>query len=94
MIRFMFEEENGFVKIVKVWNHSENLNVCASVSTGITLSINIIESLDLKENIIYELKEGYFNLEILKNNSSLDKIIRSLIFMLNDLKESYPKQFK
>lgn len=72
-------------------NEYGNDIVCASVSTSIILSINLIEKFNLLNTIKYDLKEGYFRIEVIKSNDIVNNILENLKYTLNDLYSQYPK---
>lgn len=63
--------------------------VCASATTIIIYSLNLIEKLGFK--ITYKLEEGYSKLVNDANNELVDKIFETLEFSFNSLYEEYPK---
>lgn len=63
--------------------------VCASATTILIYSLNLIEKLGLK--ITYQLEEGYSKLINDANNELVDKIFETIEYSFNSLYEEYPK---
>ena len=67
--------------------------VCASVSSIVTTSVNMIIRLD--ENAIsYEAKSGFIKIEISKHNEFIDIVLENMMDLLEQLSMSYPKNIK
>lgn len=67
--------------------------VCASVSSIVTTSVNILVRLD-KDAISYEAKDGFIKMEISKHNEFIDIVLENMIALLTELASSYPKNIK
>ena len=65
--------------------------VCASVSSMVTLSINLIEVFGLKDHIVAKVQSGDAKITVVKDDEKIEKILNNLIFSLKDLEEEYPK---
>ena len=63
--------------------------VCASATTIIIYSLNLIEKLGFKIN--YILEEGYSKLVNDANNEIVDKVFETMEYSFNSLYEEYPK---
>ena len=63
--------------------------VCASATTILIYSLNLIEKLGLK--ITYKLEKGYSKLVNDANNELVDKIFETIEYSFNSLYEEYPK---
>ena len=63
--------------------------VCASATTILIYSLNLIEKLGLK--ITYQLEEGYSKFINDANNELVDKIFETIEYSFNSLYEEYPK---
>ena len=63
--------------------------VCASATTIIVYSLNLIEKLGLK--ITYQLEEGYSKLVNDANSEIVDKIFETIEYSFKSLKEEYSK---
>ena len=66
--------------------------VCASVSSTVITTVNILLSLD-DESIKYDETEGLI-IEVLKNNEITRKVINVLISNLYELERAYPKNIQ
>ncbi|MFI3252211.1 MAG: ribosomal-processing cysteine protease Prp [bacterium] len=85
--------KNDFIEIKGHANqnpHGTDI-VCASVSTAVIMSINLIDTFNLLNDISYEIKDGYTKINIINESDDLNKIINNLIYTLNTLGEDYPK---
>jgi len=63
--------------------------VCASATTIIIYSLNLIEKLGFK--ITYKLEEGYSKLVNDANSDIVDKVFETLEFSFNSLYEEHPR---
>ncbi len=69
--------------------------VCAAVSTACIMTANLIDKLDLRYNILdLVCDEGYFRLQVKKDNSVISSIIDNLNESLDSLQKEYPKYIK
>src|SRR5574344_870537 len=69
--------------------------VCAAVSTACILSANLIERLDLMYDVIaLDCTEGFFQLEVKKENKTAFAVFENLDFTLDELQKQYPKYIK
>ena len=66
--------------------------VCASVSSTVITTINILLSLD-KDSISYDDTKGLI-IDILKDDDTTKKIINVLVSNLLELERAYPKNIK
>lgn len=66
--------------------------VCASVSSTVITTVNILLSLD-NECIKYDDTKG-LTINILKNNDVTNKIISVLVTNLQELEKAYPKNIQ
>ncbi|HHW79817.1 MAG TPA: ribosomal-processing cysteine protease Prp [Acholeplasmataceae bacterium] len=99
MIEAYYKLENGKITEIEVSGHAEYDEsgkdiVCAAVSTAIIVSANAIEMLDLNDNRSLTIEEGYFKIEVLKNNDVLNKLLKNLEYTLYDLEQQYPEYIK
>lgn len=67
--------------------------VCASVSSVVINTINIILLID-EEIISVDKKDGFINIEVKKYNKLIDKILLNLILELNELADKYKKNIR
>lgn len=92
-----FKENNVTCKVV-IDGHSGYAEngydiVCASVSSIVTTSVNMLVRLD-KDAISYEAKEGFIKMEISKHNEFIDIVLENMMDLLEQLASSYPKNIK
>jgi uncharacterized protein YsxB (DUF464 family) len=79
---------------IDVSNHAKKNYICSSVSTGIILTINAIELFNKLDCIKYQLGEGLFHLEIIKEDETVLKLFDNLVFLLKDLSLQYKEHIK
>ena len=91
MIKVIVSYQNDLINSISVTNHAGNNNVCASVSTSITITINVLYSLDLLSCVEYSLKEGNFLLKVTKSNDNTQKVLSVLVQAFDDLGIDYKK---
>ncbi len=68
--------------------------VCASVSTAVILSANLIKRLGENEKVLLHVEEGHFLVEVKENSSTITAILDNLIWTLEELEIQYPKYIK
>ena len=68
--------------------------VCSAISTSIIMTLNQIELFGLSKCIKYDLKEGYFQLNIIESNDTLEKILNNLTYTVENISKQYPKNVK
>ena len=98
MISFNVSKNGSSISNIEVKGHASSDYgtdiLCASVSTAIVITVNAIEKIGLIDNIDYQLKEGLFDLKVIKNNGLLNQLLENLEYSLEDLKNQYPNKFK
>ena len=67
--------------------------VCASVSSIVITSINACIEID-NESIYYVDTENKIEIDILKDDQVINKVINNMILMLESLEKDYPKNIK
>lgn len=67
--------------------------VCASVSSIVITSVNLMISID-KDSISYLDKEGLIKVDILKQSDIIKKIVLNMKDMLKQLEEQYKENIK
>lgn len=99
MIRYEVKHQDD-VYSIEVKGHANYANygndiVCASVSTAVILTANLLERLDLSYNI-HKLvcEDGNFLLVVKDNNELTNKIMVNLEETLRDLENQYPNYIK
>lgn len=68
--------------------------VCASVSTMIILSSNLIKRFNHHEFVSINIKEGYFKLTVNKETKEIKTILENLLYSLEELTLEYPNHIK
>ncbi len=93
MIYYSFKENPYIIEVEGHAGFAEKGKdiVCASVSTAILVSANLIEKLGQKENIKVILKEGYFYLEVLEETKEIKAVYENLLYTLDELANDYSR---
>lgn len=73
--------------------HGEDI-VCAAVSTATILSANLLERLGFNLDYTIKVEEGFFDLNVIKSNPTLEQVLINLEATLNELELQYPKYIK
>lgn len=99
MIKTSFKKDNNQIVEIKVSGHAMHSKygtdiVCAAVSTAIIVSLNALEHLNIKDNVSFELEDGYFKLKTLINDFNTNAILNNLEYTLSDLEKQFPKNIK
>lgn len=99
MIKVDVRCQSNEIKYIEVsghalYDHSGKDIVCASVSTALIVTINALEKLDVLEFIKYDIEEGYFQLEVVKEDQTVKALLDNLVYSLTDLSNQYPKYIK
>ena len=99
MINSIFRFNDKNINTVEVSGHAEFDEsgkdiVCAAVSTAIIVTANAINLVGFNDHIELVIEEGYFKLEVLKENGILNKLLLNLEYTLHDLEKQYPKYIK
>lgn len=98
MIKIKVDYNNGFIKGFKVTGHAGYDTygkdiVCASVSSIVITSINLVISLDDKALKLKE-SDGLIDVKVLKEDEIINKVFNNMINMLKELQENYNKNIK
>jgi len=98
MIKVSKESKNNVTFKVVIDGHSGYAEsgydiVCASVSSIVTTSVNMMVRLD-KDAISYETKDGFIKIEISKHNEFIDIVLENMLDLLEELATTYPKNIK
>lgn len=99
MIKYYTNETDQTIKKMIVEGHA-NFDqsgkdiVCAAVSSAIILTVNALKHLEVDHNVVFEVKEGYFRLDVINNDKIVDGLLNNLKFAFNDLEKQYPKYLK
>ncbi len=67
--------------------------VCASVSSIVITTVNACLSID-QTAIAYNQKEDQFTIDQRKENTIIDKLIKNMVNLLNELAQDYPKNIR
>ena len=91
-------KENEKVINIEIKGHTnyENIGkdiVCASISSIVTTTVNAIIRIN-EEAILYDIKDGYMNIQILNHDKYIDILITNMIDLLKELTNNYPKNVK
>jgi uncharacterized protein YsxB (DUF464 family) len=68
--------------------------VCAAVSTAFIMTANAIEFLGFKKLIETTMEEGYFELNVLHTNETIEGLLKNLEYTLNELTTQYQSHIK
>src|SRR5690554_3866479 len=95
MIKANFIFDENVLKTIEISGHAEYDEsgkdiVCAAVSTAIIVTANAIELLNLKDHISLVIEEGYFRLDVIKDDHTLKQLLKNLEYTLYDLEQQYP----
>ena len=98
MIKIKVDYNNDFIKSFKVTGHAGYDTygkdiVCASVSSIVITSINLVISLDDKALKLKE-SDGLIDVKVLKEDEIINKVFNNMINMLKELQENYNKNIK
>ena len=98
MIKIKVDYNNDFIKGFKVTGHAGYDTygkdiVCASVSSIVITSINLVISLDDKA-LSFKESEGLIDVKVLKEDEIINKVFNNMINMLKELQENYNKNIK
>ena len=67
--------------------------VCASVSTLVITSVNMIIRLD-KDAIHYVARDGFISVDVIKHSEFIDIVVQNMISLLDELANDYKKYIK
>lgn len=88
MVNIIVKEENNLIKEIVFEGHCRDNNVCAAVST---LSIATINYIELIEDTIESTDiNGVLTIKVIKDGQYVEKILRQMLDMLNNIKSDYP----
>ncbi|HHV33551.1 MAG TPA: ribosomal-processing cysteine protease Prp [Acholeplasma sp.] len=68
--------------------------VCASVSTAIILSANLIKRFDQEKNVEIKISEGYFHLKVKTLSKEIEAVCENLVWTMKELEKTYPNNIK
>ncbi len=90
MIKISINKDEITIKGHSGYSGSGSDIVCASVSSICITTVNALLSID-EDCIIYEEKDGYLNIKIIKHNEVIDKLINNMVNLLKELENQYKK---
>ncbi len=98
MIKIVVVRNNDEVKKINFYGHANyssfgNDIVCSAASSILTTSVNAILTFG-KDYISYEEKKDNFEIVVNENNDIVDKLLKNMLAMLDELARSYPKNVK
>jgi len=98
MIKIVVKKRINLIKSIKIMGHAnyDELGkdiVCAAVSSSILTTINGILKID-QNYLTYQQKEDELEIEILKDDNDLNKLIINMIDLLKELEVNYPNNLK
>ena len=88
-------KKDNVIRITGHANYSESGKdiVCASVSSIILTTVNSIMNID-KDSIEYIDDGNIIEIRLLKNDDVINKLINTMILLLEDLSRQYKKNIK
>ena len=98
MIKYHVSKEQAITEIkvsghANYARHGEDI-VCAAVSTATILTNNALERMGFKENIKVSVRDGFFQIEVVKPNEMVAHLLDNLEDTLQQLEKQYPKYIK
>ena len=93
-------KRKGHEALLEVQGHSDydiygKDIVCASISTALIFTANLIEKLNLGYNIMdLVCEEGYFRLQIKTSDLTANAVFENLEYTLEEISKQYPKNLK
>ncbi|HOP65985.1 MAG TPA: ribosomal-processing cysteine protease Prp [Bacilli bacterium] len=98
MTKVYVKENNNIIKEITISGHSNNDVkgkdiVCSSISSIVTTTINALIRLD-EEAISYTEKDGFININNIKNEPNTQILIDNMLNLLKELATKYPKNIQ
>ena len=98
MIKIKVDYNSNYIKKVRVTGHANYDDygkdiLCASVSSIVITSINLILKMDYKCISVIQ-KEGLIDLTVLKEEKDVNRILENMLDMLKELSKDYEKNVK
>jgi hypothetical protein len=99
MIKSEFRYADGKLKGILVTGHANYKKhgediVCAAVSASLIVTANAIEHLALNHSIDLTVSDGYFQMNLLQDDKTVEGLFKNLEYTLNELQQQYPKHMK
>lgn len=98
MIKIDVKEINNEINHIKISGHAGYAEsgydiVCASVSSIAITTVNALLSIN-EDCLSYVEKDGLLEIDILKHDEIIDKILNNMLSMLEELSKEYKKYVK
>jgi len=98
MIEISIKKKEDKINYIKISGHAgyaeEGFDiVCASVSCICITTVNALISID-EESVVYSEEEGLLEIGIMKHTNITDKLIDSMLNLLDDMQEDYSEYVK
>lgn len=98
MIKVKVDYNNNYIKEVKITGHAGYDEygkdiVCASVSSIVITSVNLILKMDDKALDVIK-KDGLIMLTVLKEGQTINMVLENMYSMLKELAKDYKKNVK
>lgn len=98
MIKIDVKEINNEINHIKISGHAGYAEsgydiVCASVSSIAITTVNALLSIN-EDCLSYVEKDGLLEIDILKHDEIIDKILNNMLSMLKELSKEYKKYVK
>ncbi|HBT59875.1 MAG TPA: ribosomal-processing cysteine protease Prp [Acholeplasmataceae bacterium] len=98
MIKYEYKKVKTIVELTvsghaNYKKHGQDI-VCASVSTALILSANLIERMGYIKHIELEVNDGYFYLKVHQSSEVVEQVLINLVETLIELEQQYPKYIK
>ena len=98
MIKVTIKKEKEEIRTIEISGHSgyEEAGkdiVCASVSSIAITTVNAILKMN-SDSLIYEEKDGFLKLTILKSDNMISLLISNMLELLEELQTQYSKYIK
>ena len=98
MVSIKVDKINNKINHIKISGHSGYAEsgcdiVCASVSSIAITTVNALLSIN-EDCLSYVEKDGLLEIDILKHDEIIDKILNNMLSMLEELSKEYKKYVK
>ncbi|CDR31145.1 Predicted ribosomal protein [Acholeplasma oculi] len=99
MIQYRFHKDNGTIQNVHVEGHAlfgahGTDIVCSAVSTALIMTANAIEILGFKKQFKVKIESGFFELNVIKSNDTIEGLLKNLEYTMNELETQYKTYIK
>ena len=98
MIKIDIKKVNNKINHIKISGHSGYAEngydiVCASVSCIAITTVNALISIN-EDCLVYSQSDGLLDIDILKHDDIIDKLINNMLSLLDDLSRDYKEYIK